>query len=114
MKDKARLGKPVSKKEFSAIVQQVRGRRLSAGLSGCKTGWRCSVGSCAGSVSAAACLRHAAAVPTLGQAYLCATPPHLQPSPHQAVRGKPMSRDEVELLYRVFDTNKVRRQLHFS
>lgn len=24
----------------------------------------------------------------------------------QAVRGKPMSKDEVELLYRVFDTNK--------
>lgn len=32
------------------------------------------------------------------------TPPH--PTRSQAVRGKPMSKDEVELLYRVFDTNK--------
>lgn len=45
VKERARSGKPVSKKEFSGIVQQ-------------------------------------------------------------AVRGKPMSKDEVELLYRVFDTNK--------
>lgn len=33
-------------------------------------------------------------------------PPIPHPNPPQAVRGKPMSREEVDLLYRVFDTNK--------
>lgn len=109
VKERARTGGAVSKKEFVGIVQQARAGGEHGGHSGGRlerleamTPWPASL---PGRPAWQRWLHSPCACP-----HSSGRPLDSSPSPSsnrsQAVKGKPMSRDEVELLYRVFDQNK--------